>query len=199
MANIAIRLIVGLGNPGPEYTATRHNAGVWYIQQFCQRYQLTLKYEQSFKAHIAKCTLPESITPIWFIIPATYMNHSGQAVQAVQQFYKILPKETLILHDELDLPPGEIRLKFDGGEGGHNGLKSIVQHTQTKAFYRLRIGIGHPGHRDRVADYVLSRPSKSDESLIQEAIAFSLPEFEPIIEGKIDKAMQNLHTKNNNK
>jgi PTH1 family peptidyl-tRNA hydrolase len=196
MAANAIRLVVGLGNPGPEYAATRHNAGVWCIEHLCQTYHLTLKYESSFKAHLGKLMLPKlSDAPIWLMIPGTYMNLSGQPVQAVQQFYKITPKETLVIHDELDLSPGDIRLKLDGGDGGHNGLKSIIQHTQTKQFYRLRIGIGHPGNRDRVADYVLSRPNKSDESQIQDAIGFALPEFENIISGQIDKAMQTLHTK----
>ena len=195
MVNRVIRLVVGLGNPGPEYASTRHNAGVWYIDNLCQSYQLNLKYESGFRAHLAKLMLPNFDTPIWLMVPGTYMNHSGQAVQAVQQFYKITPKETLILHDELDLPPGSVRLKLEGGDGGHNGLKSIIQHCQTKQFYRLRIGIGHPGSRDKVADYVLSRPNKADEALIREAITFALPEFEKIIHGNIDKAMQILHTK----
>lgn len=197
MAANAIRLVVGLGNPGLEYASTRHNAGVWYIEQLCQMYRLNLKYETSFKAHLAKLVLPHlpDSAPIWLMIPGTYMNLSGQPVQAVQQFYKITPKECLIAHDELDLVPGDIRLKFDGGDGGHNGLKSIIQQTQSKQFYRLRIGIGHPGNRDRVADYVLSRPNKSDEAAIQDSIAFALPEFEKIVSGQIDKAMQILHTK----
>ena len=197
MATRFIRLIVGLGNPGPEYAATRHNAGVWYVEHLCQLYKLSLKYDSGFKAHLAKFSLPSypEAPPVWLMIPGTYMNLSGQPIQAVQQFYKISPQETLIIHDELDLPPGEIRLKLEGGDGGHNGLKSIIQQTQTKQFYRLRIGIGHPGNRDRVADYVLSRPNKSDESLIQEAIAFALPEFENIVCGNIDKAMLRLHTK----
>lgn len=196
MGASVIRLIVGLGNPGPEYAATRHNAGVWYIEQLCEKYQVNLKYDTSFKAHLGKLLLPQiSASPIWLMVPGTYMNLSGQPVQAVQQFYKILPNETLVIHDELDLPPGEARLKLDGGDGGHNGLKSLIQHMQTKQFYRLRIGIGHPGNRDRVADYVLSRPNKSDESSIQDALAFALPEFEKIIGGQIDKAMQVLHTK----
>ncbi len=194
-ANV-IRLIVGLGNPGSEYAATRHNAGVWCIEHLCQKYQINLKYETSFKAHLGKLVLPKiSASPIWLMVPGSYMNLSGQPVQAVQQFYKILPKETLVIHDELDLPPGEIRLKLNGGDGGHNGLKSLIQHMQTKEFYRLRVGIGHPGDRDRVADYVLSRPNKSDEASIQDALAFALPEFEKIIDGQIDKAMQVLHTK----
>lgn len=199
MANHMIRLIVGLGNPGPEYAATRHNAGAWYIEQLCEQYHLTLKYDTSFRAHLAKLTLSgsayEQMPPIWLAIPGTYMNLSGQAVQAIQQFYKIPPQETLIVHDELDLPPGEIRLKFEGGDAGHNGLKSIIQHAQTKQFYRLRVGIGRPANSALVANYVLSRPSKSEEISIQEAIASALPEFETIISGEIDKAMQRLHTK----
>lgn len=196
MVASVIRLVVGLGNPGPEYATTRHNAGVWYIEQLCAKYQVNLKYESSFKAHLGKLLLPSiSDSPIWLMVPGTYMNLSGQPVQAVQQFYKITPKETLVIHDELDLPPGETRLKLEGGDGGHNGLKSLIQHMQTKQFYRLRIGIGHPGNRDRVADYVLSRPNKSDEASIQDSIAYALPEFEKIIGGQIDKAMQVLHTK----
>lgn len=187
-----IKLIVGLGNPGPNYESTRHNAGAWFVHALCQHFKLTLKPDSKFQCQIAKLTMNEH--DCFILIPSSYMNVSGQSVSLVQKFYKITPHETLIAHDELDLPPGVARLKLDGGHGGHNGLKDIFSRTNSKQFYRLRIGIGHPGHRDDVTDYVLTKPSVSDKEKILNIIDYTLPLMTEVILGNIDKSMQQLHT-----
>jgi PTH1 family peptidyl-tRNA hydrolase len=194
-----IKLIVGLGNPGPAYTHTRHNAGAWYLETLSNQYKQTLKLDNKLFCCITKIDFPASqaSNPCLLIKPTSYMNLSGQAVQAVQKFYKILPEETLIAHDELDLAPGIARIKFDGGHGGHNGLKDIFNKTNSKQYYRLRIGIGHPGHRDDVADYVLTKPSVADKQFILQSIESAIYITETLIRGDIDKAMLELHTNKN--
>lgn len=188
----AIRLIVGLGNPGEEYTHTRHNAGAWFVEQLAAESSVKFQSESKFQGRVAAIQ-PEN-HKCWLLLPNTFMNHSGQAVRAFSQFYQIAPEEILVAHDELDFPPGVVRLKQGGGHGGHNGLRDIIQNLQSDQFHRLRIGIGHPGDRSQVHDYVLSRPSKHDHTLILDAIqqAFIvLPEF---VKGDIQKATQKLHS-----
>lgn len=188
----AIQLIVGLGNPGPEYANTRHNAGVWFVERLCEQTNASLSPESKFKGHCAALSLHQQTVRV--LVPTTYMNRSGQAVGAICQFYKISPAQVLVVHDELDLPPGCARLKFDGGDGGHNGLKDIISHLGTKQFYRLRLGIGRPQHADTVLDYVLHRPSLSDEKNIYAGIDAAISILPDVLSGNISKAMTTLHT-----
>lgn len=187
-----IQLIVGLGNPGPEYTATRHNAGVWFVDRLCEQTHTTLSPEPKFKGHVGNFTFHKR--SLRALVPTTYMNHSGQSVGAICHFFKIEPQQILVAHDDLDLPPGCARLKFDGGDGGHNGLKDLVRHLGTKQFYRLRIGIGHPGDREGVLDYVLHRPSVSDKKNILTGIDYALQVLPDVLDGNLSKAMTTLHT-----
>lgn len=187
-----IQLIVGLGNPGPEYVNTRHNAGFWFVNHLCEQQRASLAIETKFKGHVATITFPGNA--IRALLPMTYMNRSGQSVSALCNFFKIEPNQILVVHDELDLPPGSARLKFDGGDGGHNGLKDIISHLGTKQFHRLRLGIGHPGNRDDVANYVLHHPSLSDKENILTSIDHALRVLPDIVDGKFSKAMNELHT-----
>lgn len=187
----AIQVIVGLGNPGPDYDRTRHNAGAWYAEYLARSEGATFKVER--KLHGLACQV-RGREPYRLLLPTTFMNHSGQAVRAVMDFYKLNTDNILIAHDELDMPAGTIKLKRGGGHGGHNGLRDIIAHLGTQDFLRLRIGIGHPGHRDRVHDYVLGRPSKHDHELIDDAIAKAAAVTPTLIGGDIDKAMRQLHS-----
>ena len=187
-----IQLIVGLANPGNEYANTRHNAGAWFIEEIANRDNIPLRMEAKYhglhhlaKIHDQSCHL---------LIPTTFMNHSGQAVRACMSYHKIPADAILIAHDEIDLPVGSIKLKFDGGDGGHNGLKDIIRHLNTKQFYRLRIGIGRPNHSKDVIDYVLNHPSKADRQKIDDAIKRALDALPLILSGEAQKAMQKLHT-----
>lgn len=189
-----IRLIVGLGNPGEEYANTRHNAGAWFAEKVAHQFHLSFKREKKFKSLYASFLFQDE--KIHIITPETFMNHSGQAVKLISDFYKILPGNILIAHDELDLPIGDTRLKFAGGHGGHNGLRDIIAHLHSHDFYRLRIGIAHPGHKDGVLDYVLQRPSKEDRKMIDETIDQSTGVLDYLLQGQNEKAMQLLHTQN---
>lgn len=190
--NTPISLIVGLGNPGAEYANTRHNAGAWFVQTLADIYQLNLRFENKFQGHYAKLNLQGQDCHI--LIPATFMNLSGQSVGAIGKFFKLNPANILIAHDELDLPPGTVRLKFDGGHGGHNGLRDIIAHLNSRAFQRLRIGIGHPGQAKDVVDYVLQRPSLSDKEAIYRGMDSVMALLPDIIAGHLQKAMKALHT-----
>ena len=188
-----IRLIAGLGNPGPQYEQTRHNAGAWLIESLARRYQLTLKADRKYFGLTAKLCLPSG--DVQLIIPSTFMNRSGQAVQALANYYKIKPEEILVAHDELDFPAGTVRLKESGGHGGHNGLRDIISKLGgNKDFYRLRIGIDHPGDKKLVHDYVLGRPSVSDRQKIERSIEDIEDVIELIISGDISAAINRLHT-----
>jgi len=187
-----IQLIVGLANPGKEYADTRHNVGAWFVDEVAKLLQVTLHHDNKYqglhalgRSHQHSCHL---------LIPTTFMNLSGQSVSACMNYYKLSPAALLVAHDDIDLPAGTIKLKFDGGDGGHNGLKDIIRHLHTKQFYRLRIGVGHPGSSKVVADYVLAPPSKSDENKITQAIQQALDVLPLILSGDIQKAMQQLHT-----
>ncbi len=189
----AIQLIVGLGNPGPDYEPTRHNAGFWFVDELAQRCQQSFRDEQRFQSEVARCLLEGSECRLQK--PMTFMNRSGQAVRALMQFFKIPLEQVLVVHDELDLPPGVVRLKKGGGHGGHNGLRDLISHLGSKDFYRLRVGVGHPGHRDQVVDYVLKRPSKQDRLQIEAALADALNAVPEIIQGQFERAMNTLHSK----
>jgi len=187
-----LRLIVGLGNPGAEHLRTRHNAGFWFIDSLAMREGVRFGVDSKLHAETAKVNVGGQ--PLWLLKPTTYMNKSGIAVTAALRYYKIEPEECLIAHDELDLPPGTARLKFDGGHGGQNGLRDTITHLGHGKFHRLRVGIGHPGHKDRVTPWVLGRPGATDEKLILESIADAMDVLPLAIAGDFNEAMKRLHT-----
>jgi len=187
-----LRLIVGLGNPGAEYLRTRHNAGFWFVDALAAGQDGRWSFDG--KLHGETCKLRIAGEPVWLLKPATFMNKSGIAVASALRYYKIEPDECLVAHDELDLDAGTVRMKFDGGHGGQNGLRDIVAHLGHDKFHRLRIGIGHPGHKDKVTPWVLGRPSAQDEDAILDGIARALDVLPLAVEGQFDKAMQRLHT-----
>ena len=187
-----IKLIVGLANPGNEYAATRHNAGAWFVDQLAERYHQSLKNEPKFFGYCSRITL--SGQDVRLLVPTTFMNLSGKAVQAMATFYQIKPEEILVAHDELDVNPGIAKFKFGGSHGGHNGLKDIASKLGNNLnFYRLRIGIGHPGDKNKVVSYVLNKPSKSEQELIDKAIDESVCCTEILLSDGIEAAMNRLH------
>ena len=188
----AIRLIVGLGNPGREYESTRHNAGFQWVDELARAQKLNFINESRFHGLTARGRVHGH--EVLLLKSQTFMNVSGRAVVALALFYKILPDEILVVHDELDLPPGVARLKMGGGHGGHNGLKDIIAHLGTKDFWRLRIGIGHPGERDEVSGYVLHDPRREERELIDDAMQQAQNIAHLIIEGKTEAAMLKLHS-----
>jgi PTH1 family peptidyl-tRNA hydrolase len=190
---VEISLIAGLGNPGTQYDQTRHNAGFWFVDEIARQYGGQFSSDTKFNAQVCKLTV-EGKT-IWLIKPQTFMNRSGQAVRALAQFYKIPAEQILIAHDELDLEPGIARLKTGGGHGGHNGLRDLISQLGTKEFHRLRLGIGHPGHRDQVADYVLHKAGKDEQIAIENALDDALRVLPELMSGDWEKAMHKLHTK----
>jgi PTH1 family peptidyl-tRNA hydrolase len=196
-----IKLIVGLGNPGPEYASTRHNAGFWLVDALAGNSNASLRYEARFSGQVAHTQLFGE--EIWLLEPQTFMNRSGQAVAALAHFYKILPDQILVVHDELDLPPGTVKLKFGGGSGGHNGLKDISARLTVQSYWRLRIGIGHP--RDRLSDhaksgaapdvvnFVLKPPRKEEQEKIDTSIERAISILHYAIKGEFERAMMLLH------
>ena len=187
-----IKLIVGLGNPGREYEDTRHNAGFWWVDEFAREHKLPSKTESKFHGLVARNQVHGR--EVILLKPQTFMNASGRSVAAVAQFYKIDAAEILVVHDELDLLPGVSRLKMGGGHGGHNGLKDIIAHLGTKDFWRLRIGIGHPGDRDDVVGYVLQEPRREEGELIEQSMQRAQDVTPLIVEGKLEAAMLKLHS-----
>ncbi|MDU7786865.1 MAG: aminoacyl-tRNA hydrolase [Aggregatibacter aphrophilus] len=188
-----IKLIVGLGNPGDKYADTRHNAGEWLIARLARRFNVTLNAENKFSGYVGKTLINSK--EIRFLVPMTFMNLSGKAVGALANFYRIKPEEILVLHDELDLPPGSVKLKLGGGHGGHNGLKDIVAALgNNNNFYRLRIGIGHPGHRDLVAGYVLNKPSPGEREALEKALYEATSCVELLFKDGIVKATNRLNS-----
>ena len=186
-------IIAGLGNPGPQYHATRHNVGFWMLDQLAADFGVTFKTEPRFQGELAQHTT--ATAKLWLIKPLTFMNRSGQSVMALANFYKIPAENILVLHDELDLPPGTIRLKRGGGHGGHNGLRDIIaQNGGQKDFLRCRIGIGHPGDSRQVSDYVLSKPSQADREHIQQAIDNAQRVMPDVLNNQLEKAMHWLHS-----
>jgi PTH1 family peptidyl-tRNA hydrolase len=188
---VAPRLIVGLGNPGADYSETRHNAGFWFCERLADRLGVLLSRESRF--HGLAGFAREA--GVWLLLPQTYMNRSGQAVGALARFHKITPAEILVVHDELDIPPGQLRIKFGGGLGGHNGLKDITAHLGSQDFWRLRIGIGHPGDRNEVVNYVLKSPRKEEAVEIETAIDRALDLWPLIAKAEWNAATQRANTK----
>ena len=189
----AIKLIVGLGNPGREYETTRHNAGFWWVDELARLHKLDFRNDAKFHSLTARGQLHGH--EVLLLKPQTFMNVSGRAVGALAQFYKIAPLEILVVHDELDLPPGVARLKMGGGHGGHNGLKDIAAHLGTRDFWRLRFGIGHPGERADVSSYVLNDPRREERELIDDAMQQAQNIAHLVIEGKTEAAMLRLHSR----
>ncbi len=193
MSSSPIRLIVGLGNPGSEYQATRHNAGYWFVERIAQRHRLSFKAEQRHHGMTCRLNLPGRECRL--LMPATYMNRSGLSVASLANYFRIPPEEILVAHDELDLPPGEVRLKRDGGHAGHNGLRDIMSALGSREFHRLRIGIDRPNQQGAAVNYVLGRPSQADRSAIDEAIEQAIDSLDEIVAGDLQRAMNRLHTK----
>jgi PTH1 family peptidyl-tRNA hydrolase len=187
-----IRLIVGLGNPGADYVNTRHNAGFWFLDLLAEYLSLSFRHEKRFNADESRYRY--SGRDIYFLKPMAFMNRSGQSVGALARYYKLQPDQILVAHDELDLAPGDNRLKQGGGHGGHNGLRDLVNHLGDTGFFRIRIGIGHPGDSSQVINYVLHRPSVSEFDAIEAANRRTLEVMSHIFDGRLDKAMQALNT-----
>lgn len=185
-------LIFGLGNPGQRYAETRHNAGFWFLDELIRKSGASLRLHKKLHAETAKVSLHgrECI----LARPTTFMNHSGRAVQAVSAYYRVPPANLVVAYDELDLPPGTARLKFDGGHGGHNGLRDIFQVLGSGDFYRLRLGIGHPGVKEAVTPWVLSRATAEQTAALREAIERALDALPDFLGGRVGEAMKRLHT-----
>jgi peptidyl-tRNA hydrolase, PTH1 family len=188
-----IKLIAGLGNPGPEYEATRHNAGFWWVDEAAQRLKAHLTPERAYFGLLAR--INRSAGPVWLLQPQTYMNLSGKSVAALARFFKIEPADILVVHDELDLPPGQLKLKQGGGHGGHNGLRDIHAQLGSPDFWRLRLGIGHPGVKAEVADYVLRKPPQDQRELIMGCIHQSMAVLEQLLGDDMQRAVMSLHAK----
>lgn len=187
-----LRLIVGLGNPGPEHVRTRHNAGFWFVDALAEKAGARFGLDSKLFGETAKLEIAGH--PVWLLKPATYMNLAGKSVTAALRYWKIEPAESLLAHDELDLPPGIARLKFDGGHGGQNGLRDTIRLLGNGEFHRLRVGIGHPGHKDKVTPWVLGRPGVDDEIMIRRAIDDALDVLPLAVAGDFNEAMKRLHT-----
>ena len=189
-----IRLIVGLGNPGAEYEATRHNAGFWWVDTLAAQLRVPLQPERAYQALVARVNNAAGASgPIWLLQPMTFMNRSGTSVAPLARFYKIDPARILVVHDELDLQPGQAKLKFGGSAAGHNGLKDIHAMLGTQDFWRLRLGIGHPGEKAEVVNYVLKKPSADDRAAIDKASEQSLKAAGLLMQGEMDKALAAIH------
>ena len=187
-----LRLIVGLGNPGPDHARTRHNAGFWFIDALARQAGARFGLDSKLFGETAKADIGGQA--VWLLKPATFMNLSGKSLTAALRFWKIEPEQMLVAHDELDLPPGTARLKFDGGHGGQNGLRDTMRLLGHGRFHRLRIGIGHPGHKDMVTPWVLGRPGAADEVLVLRAIDDALDVLPLAVQGNFPDAMTRLHT-----
>lgn len=185
------RLVVGLGNPGAEYTETRHNAGFWFCERLAGKLGARFSHESRFHGLVANARE----AGVWLLMPQTYMNRSGQAIGALARFYRIEPAEILVVHDELDIPPGQLRLKFGGGLGGHNGLKDTSAHLGTNDYWRLRIGIGHPGDRNEVVNFVLKPARREEQTLIDESLDRALAAWPTLAKGDWNGATQRLNAR----
>jgi PTH1 family peptidyl-tRNA hydrolase len=185
-----MKLIVGLGNPGDRYQPTRHNAGSWLVERFAAQTGTPLRKDAKFQALVGR----HEASGAWLVLPQNFMNASGRPVQMLASFFKIAPADVLVAHDELDFPPGTVRLKQGGGVAGHNGLKDVSARLASHDYWRLRIGIGHPGDRNAVTDYVLRRPAQEERAEIDAAIARALEVLPLVIAGDLQGAMLKLHT-----
>ena len=188
-----IRLIVGLGNPGPEYEATRHNAGFWFIDAVARELRVSLVPDRSYFGLVARVSRPDG--PIWLLQPMTFMNLSGKSVAALARFFKIAPGEIMVAHDELDLLPGQVKMKLGGSHAGHNGLKDIQAQLGSADFWRLRLGIGHPGERAEVVNYVLRKPPAEDREAIDKCIEQSMAALPLLLDGEMERALMKVHAK----
>ncbi len=188
-----IKLIVGLGNPGPEYEATRHNAGFWWVEEAARVLGARLLPDRTYFGLTARINRPDG--PLWLLQPMTFMNLSGKSVASLARFFKITPEEILVVHDELDIPPGQVKLKQGGSHAGHNGLRDIHAQLGSPDYWRLRLGIGHPGVKAEVVDYVLRKPPSDQREAIEKTIIESMNALELLISGQMDKAMMKLHAK----
>ena len=188
-----IRLLVGLGNPGPEYEATRHNAGFWWIDAVAARLSVRLAADKASAGLVGRASRPEG--PVWLLEPQTFMNASGRSVAALARFYKITPQEILVVHDELDLLPGQMRLKLGGSHAGHNGLRDIHAQLGSADYWRLRLGIGHPGVKAEVIHHVLRKPPAAEREAIDKAIESSVAQLDLLLAGRMEEAMRLLHVR----
>ena len=188
---MTIKLVIGLQNPGSSYEKTRHNAGGWFAEALARHHDATFKTEKKMHAQLANFEHQDKTCKV--ALPMTFMNLSGLPTRELSQFYRIQPEEILVVHDDLDLPTGRIKLKSAGGNGGHNGLRDIIAQLGQNGFHRLRVGIGHPGHRDMVLDYVLGKPSPDDRQLILDAIERGIAIMPMLLEGNISQAMNELN------
>jgi len=187
-----IKLLVGLGNPGPEYEATRHNAGFWFVDAAARALKTTLVMDRSYHALVARTSFQGQ--PLWLLEPQTFMNLSGKSVSALARFFKINPDEVLVAHDELDLPPGEAKLKFGGSHAGHNGLRDIHAQLGTADYWRLRLGVGHPGVKSEVVHWVLKKPSLDHHIAIDQCVDRAITALPALLAGEMNKAMLQIHT-----
>lgn len=187
-----IALVVGLGNPGREYAHTRHNAGFWFVDALAHLHGGNFRPESKFRGEV--CAIVMDGRELRLFKPATYMNRSGQAVASLAGFYKLPLLSLLVVHDDLDLPPGAVRLKRGGGHGGHNGLRDLIERLGGNDFMRLRLGIGHPGVKDQVTDYVLSRAPAQEEALIRDAVDAAVAALPLVVRGELERAVQQLHS-----
>ncbi|MBJ2162568.1 aminoacyl-tRNA hydrolase [Acidovorax sp. IB03] len=187
-----IKLFVGLGNPGPDYEATRHNAGFWWIDALARELKVNLVPERSYYGLAGRTSVNGQ--SVWLLQPQTFMNLSGKSVASLARFFKIQPEEILVVHDELDLPPGQVKLKRGGSHAGHNGLRDIHAQLGSPNYWRLRIGIGHPGEKSEVANWVLKKPAPDQRTLIEDSIAHSLKAHTAMLAGDMDKATLLVHT-----
>lgn len=185
-----MKLIVGLGNPGQKYEATRHNAGFWFVERLAAQSGTVLRKDAKFQALVGR----HGTGGVWLVLPQNYMNSSGRPVQMMASFFKIAPADILVVHDELDFPPGVVKMKQGGGIAGHNGLKDISGRLGSHDYWRLRIGIGHPGERDAVTDYVLRKPVQEERAAIDAAIDRALEVVPLLLDGDMQGAMLKLHT-----
>jgi peptidyl-tRNA hydrolase, PTH1 family len=192
MAGLALRIIVGLGNPGPEHLVTRHNAGFWFVDLLARRHSGEFRDYRKFSGETAKINIDGQ--EIVLLKPTTYMNRSGLSIRQLSDFYKIKPEDILVAHDELDLPVGTVRLKQGGGHGGHNGLRDTIAHIG-ETFWRMRLGIGHPGNKAEVIDYVLTRAPRAEEDLILDAVATAVDCIPLLLEQGAERAMTRLHSR----
>ncbi len=206
-----IRLLVGLGNPGPEYEATRHNAGFWFVDAVARELRVNLAPERSYFGRVARVNrsdgpvrpsqaanpvlLNPAASPVWLLQPMTFMNLSGKSVAALARFFKIGPGEIMVAHDELDLLPGQVKMKLGGSHAGHNGLKDIQAQLGSADFWRLRLGIGHPGERAEVVHYVLRKPPAEDREAIDKCIEQSVDALPLLLEGEMERALMKVHAK----
>ena len=188
-----IRLFVGLGNPGPEYEATRHNAGFWFIDEVARELRVKLAPERSYFGLVARANVADG--PVWLLQPMTFMNLSGKSVAALTRFFKIEPGEILVAHDELDLMPGHEKMTLGGSHAGHNGLKDIQAQLGSAEFWRLRLGIGHPGVKAEVVDYVLRKPLAEQREAIGKSIEQAVAALPLMLEGDMERALMKVHAK----